>query len=114
MNYQDRGNKKWTAMFLPEHRDRLHEWALSQSDITHPILANDELEELNHSIHLYLQDHSSVNVSFYKDKQIKNINGILHGCDLQNGFLVMYNQDEKVVRISLSNILSIKKVEKIF
>ncbi|WP_411347017.1 YolD-like family protein [Paenibacillus sp. WLX2291] len=72
MTYQDRGNKKWTSMFLSEHRDRLHEWALSQKDVERPILSADQLEELNYVIERYLLDHSSVIISYYKNGKIVN------------------------------------------
>lgn len=109
MTYQDRGNKKWTAMFLPEHRERLHEWVLSQAEVTRPVLSSDQLEELNYSIEEYLQDHSSVIIYYYRNKQICKLKGILHSCNLITRVLVVYDHDYNPVRISLSNILSIEK-----
>lgn len=109
MNYQDRGNKKWTAMFLPEHKDRIHEWALSQDDIARPMLSSDQLEELNYAIEEYLPDHYPIIISHYRNKQVCELKGILHSSDLINRVLVVYDHDYNPVRVSLSNIVSIER-----
>jgi hypothetical protein len=38
MNFKDRGNKKWTAMMLIEHRDRLKKLKEHEDDREKPTL----------------------------------------------------------------------------
>ncbi|ARR10625.1 YolD-like family protein [Paenibacillus bovis] len=103
----DRGNRKWTSLFIPEHRERLQEWILAQDDIPRPILGTDQLDELNYAIHQHLQDHQPVTISYYKNKRIQRLRGILHSCDPHARVLVVYDIDYEPVRIQLADILSI-------
>ncbi|WP_052714245.1 YolD-like family protein [Paenibacillus dauci] len=101
-------NKTWSSSFiLPEHRDRLQEWLFAQEDVPRPILGPDQLEELNQAMHQHLQDHQPITITYYKDKRIQRLRGILHSCDPSTRVLGVYNVDYEPVRIRISDILSI-------
>ncbi len=94
-------------MFLPEHRDRIQEWILSQDDVPRPILDADQLDELNLAMHQHLQDHQPVTVTHFRNKRIERLRGILHSCDPNERVLVVYDIDYEPVRIRLKDILAI-------
>lgn len=62
--FKDRGNIKWTAMMLPEHREMLHEYGLSQDDVDPP----DHDEEM-------------VKVLYWKHKRYVEVHGIVKKID---------------------------------
>lgn len=47
MTVHDRGAKKWTSLMLPEHIEMLKEWERSLNKVEKPILAEDEVLEIN-------------------------------------------------------------------
>jgi len=100
-------HQKWVGLFLPEHRDRLQEWLFAQEDVPRPILSVDQLEELNHALHHHLMDHRPVTISYYQDKRIEQLQGILHSCDVQTRILVVFNNDYEAVQLKLGDIVSI-------
>ncbi|WP_197492014.1 YolD-like family protein [Paenibacillus jamilae] len=44
--------QKWTALMLPEHKERLQQWALSQEDVSQPVLDEDQLQSINKVVSL--------------------------------------------------------------
>ncbi|ARR10789.1 hypothetical protein AR543_p0181 (plasmid) [Paenibacillus bovis] len=100
-------HQKWGGLFLPEHRDRLQEWLFAQEDVPRPVLSADQLEELNHALHRHLMDHRPVTVSFYQDKRIQQLRGILHSCDVQTRVLVVYDSDYEAIHLKLDDVVAI-------
>lgn len=106
--YQDRGHMKWQSsrMMLPEHLERLSEFYSIQNNISRPILDADQQEELNYALHVYLEEHCVVEISYFGHGAIHKIAGILHSCNLISRILVVYAEGD-IFRLQLSDILSI-------
>lgn len=46
----DRGHKKWTAMYIPEHLEAIRETILAEERVTPPSLDQQQKEELNYKL----------------------------------------------------------------
>ena len=72
---KDRGNIKWTAMMLPEHRGMLHELGRKQLDVDPPSKSGDELAELAEKIAWALQDEHIVTIVFWLGNRKRSFTG---------------------------------------
>jgi len=72
---KDRGNIKWTAMMLPEHREKLHELGLRELDVEPPAKNGEELALLAEKIAWAFQDDNIVTVTFWKNKRKSFLTG---------------------------------------
>ena len=103
MNFKDRGNKKWTAMMLIEHRDRLKELKEHEDDKEKPILDDQEKEVINTKLQQAIHNNLSVTIKYYEDKRFKTITGTIKKTDVNQG--VIFISDKK---IKVENLLGIK------
>lgn len=79
--FKDRGNIKWTAMMLPEHREMLHEYGLAQDDVDPPGHDEYELAELAEKLARAKQDEELVRVLYWKHKRYVEVHGIIKKID---------------------------------
>lgn len=82
MNFKDRGNKKWTAMMLIEHRKRLKELKEHEDDRVKPILDDQEKAIINSRLQQALQSNLNVVIKYYEDKRFKTTAGIINKIDI--------------------------------
>ncbi|MDN4106088.1 YolD-like family protein [Paenibacillus polymyxa] len=105
---QDRGHKKWTALMLPEHKERLQQWALSQEDVSQPVLDEDQLQSINEVLSISLEEQRTVEVIYYDQRRYKSIYGQVKRCDLLSGILVLEQPELGRIHIILKNIKDIR------
>ena len=103
MNFKDRGNKKWTAMMLIEHRDRLKELKSHEDDKKKPILDDQEKEVINYRLQQALQNNLAVEIKYYENKSFKTVNGRIEKVDINQKFIIINNST-----IPLKNLLEVK------
>lgn len=103
MNFKDRGNKKWTAMMLIEHRDRLKELKEHEDDIEKTTLDDQEKANINFKLKQALQNNLEVKIKYYADKRFKTVTGVIKTVDINRKELVI---DEK--KIKFEDLLGIK------
>ena len=103
MNFKDRGNKKWTAMMLIEHRDKLKELKEHEDDKEKPILDNQEKEMINTKLQQAIHNNLTITIKYYEDKSFKTITGTIKKTDVNQG--VIFISDKK---IKVENLLGIK------
>jgi len=103
MNFKDRGNKKWTAMMLIEHRDKLKELKEHEDDKEKPILDNQEKEMINTKLQQAIHNNLAITIKYYEDKRFKTITGTIKKTDVNQG--VIFISDKK---IKVENLLGIK------
>ncbi|PTV94435.1 YolD-like protein [Halanaerobium congolense] len=103
MNFKDRGNKKWTAMMLIEHRDRLKELKASEKERKKPILDDQEKKVINYRLQQALQNNLSVEIKYYEDKRFKITNGRIDKVDINQKYILINN-----LKIPLDNLLEVK------
>lgn len=103
----DRGHKKWTALMLPEHKERIQRWVQSQHDVRMPVLDADQLQEINDLILTSLQEQRQVQVTYYREKRFANAWGWIKRCDPLDGYLLLEDENEGSLRIRLSVITEV-------
>ncbi|MEW4370081.1 YolD-like family protein [Paenibacillus kandeliae] len=106
--YQDRGNKKWSAMLLPEHRDRLRQMALNEHNINRPTLDADQQEELNHQLHTCLAEQSQVRIVYFQKQAWAEVMGIIQKCDMLQRMLYVIDSDLQITKVRLHDIRMIE------
>lgn len=79
--YRDRGNIKWTAMMLPEHKVMLTELERNQADIEPPALDPDRLAELSQQLSYAMIDGNEVTVTYWKNKRHCEARGTIKRID---------------------------------
>ena len=103
MNLKDRGNKKWTAMMLIEHRKRLKELKESEKDREKPILDEQEKAAINSKLQQALQNDLELKIKFYENKQFKLVNGRIEEVDINQKIIIVDNK-----KIAIKNLLEVK------
>jgi hypothetical protein len=108
MNLKDRGNKKWTAMMLIEHRNRLKELKESEKDREKPILDDQEKEEINYKLQQAVQQKLPVEIKYYKDKRFKTASGVIKKVDSYRKEVIISEEDDKQQKVSINNLLDLR------
>jgi len=103
MNFKDRGNKKWTSLFLVEHKKRLRELKLHEDDREKPILDEQEKEVINYRLQQALQNNLEVKIKYYDNKRFKKIAGRIEKVDINQKFIFVDNK-----KISNKNLLEVE------
>jgi hypothetical protein len=105
MNIKDRGNKKWTAMMLIEHRERLKELKEHEDDREKPVLDDQEKALINFRLHQALENDLKVKIKYYRDKRFKTIFGRIKRVNVNRREVVI---SDKV--IDVEDLLELKIV----
>lgn len=103
MNYKDRGNKKWTAMMLIEHRKRLKELKEHEENREKPILDDQEKAVINSRLRQTLQGNHNVVINYYKNKKFKTTAGKIDKVDIINKVIWING-----IKIPIENLLELK------
>ena len=103
MNFKDRGNKKWTSLFLVEHKKRLRELKLNEDDREKPILDNQEKASINFKLQQAIENDLKVKIKHYDNKRFKTVIGKIKRVDINRKELVI---NEK--KINFEDLLGIK------
>ncbi|WP_153465162.1 YolD-like family protein [Sediminibacillus terrae] len=77
----DRGNIKWEAskMMLPEHQAMLQAWYESEEDVEKPILSDDQVYQIERTLHKAMASGALVDIQYYEDMRIRVIDGQIRG-----------------------------------
>jgi hypothetical protein len=105
MNIKDRGNKKWTAMMLIEHRKRLKELKEHEDDREKPILDDQEKAVINSRLQQALENDLKVKIKYYRDKRFKFISGKIERVDVSKSEVIIGNE-----RIDVEDLLELKLI----
>jgi len=108
MNLKDRGNKKWTAMMLIEHRKRLKELKESEKDRKKPILDDQEKEEINYKLQQAVQNNQPVEIKYHEDKRFKTASGVIKKVDSYRKEVIISEEVGEQQKISLNNLLDLR------
>ncbi|MEW9668950.1 YolD-like family protein [Ammoniphilus sp. 3BR4] len=91
---RDRGNIKWTAMMLPEHRQLLQQLEESQDERECPELAEDKWEELQFVIQKAIEEKTEITLTFFQDKRMENLIGRIKKYDPLSRSLSLVGRSE--------------------
>jgi len=103
INFKDRGNKKWTAMMLIEHRQRLKELKESEQDRKKPILDDQEKAVINSKLRQALQNDLKVEIKYYDNKRFKTAAGRIDKVDINQRYIIISNK-----MIPFKNLMKLK------
>ncbi|MGN8648406.1 YolD-like family protein [Gracilibacillus sp. HCP3S3_G5_1] len=105
---EDRGNKKWTSLMLPEHVEMLQSFFENEEkQIDKPILSEDQLEEIQRNLNEALEYSLSIKVDYYQNKQIHHVSGKIYMPS--NGKMKMITNDD-IIYIILDDIVNVEIV----
>lgn len=91
---RDRGNIKWTAMMLPEHRERLRELVVTEQNQDKPELTEEKWEEMNRWVIQAMDQHQEIILKCYQNLRIIEITGKVMKYHALNRLLVVAENDE--------------------
>jgi hypothetical protein len=93
---EDRGNIKWTAMMLPEHKLELISMQEEQKYIDPPDHDLDRLCEIAEILAKAMQDSLVVQVRYWRDKRHVDVTGMVKRIDpLMKAILIYVDEDDK-------------------
>lgn len=107
---KDRGNIKWTAMMLPEHRQRLSNLYKQQFHCPKTELDEQKLEELNNIVRLALSDHQAFDckITFHQNNTYHSVTGRIVSGDPINKTLRIVDDSTTVHDIPFEDITNIE------
>lgn len=108
MTIRDRGNIKWTAMMLTEHKDALEKWAKETREIVKPQLDEQKLEEMNYLLCQSLVESVPISITYYHNKKIILLEGIIHDYHPLNKEVFLKNEQGDILTLILLNIIDIE------
>jgi hypothetical protein len=92
---KDRGNIKWTAMMLPEHRVELNQLMESLDDVDPPELDEDRLSYIAGILSRAVMEGAPVRVRYWKNKRNHELDGVVKRIDPQiKAVLMQLDQDD--------------------
>lgn len=113
---KDRGNIKWTAMMLPEHKEALKGMMEAQKDIIKPELTEEKLEQINEIVSEALNKHNKnlreMIITYYNNRRLHTFEGIIRDYDFTQHALHVFNQEFKWAKtISIQDIVDVEYAE---
>lgn len=107
---RDRGNKKWTALMLPEHVAAVKQEVINLNKVEQPILDEDRLTEIEMLIHEAMEYNLILKFSVFKNGFIDSIIGQTHFIDYIKKEFRIQDKHEKIHFISFHKIVDVQKV----
>ncbi|MDK2824706.1 MAG: hypothetical protein PWQ67_2529 [Clostridia bacterium] len=112
MQINDRGNKKWTAMMLIEHREMLAKMTDELlNDAEKPLLAEDKLEEFDMILNRAIIENKLIKFWIYKNKRIINFEGYIRKTNPVNGIIQVNTKEDGVVNVWVKSIVDMQILE---
>lgn len=104
---RDRGHKKWTSLMLPEHKERLQNWYVSQDYVNVPDLAEDYNDELDLHLAEALENQQQVTIDWVDNHRVNSLIGTLTRIDPVKGDIWILSKEQALRKIHFRNIRNI-------
>lgn len=102
---QGRGMVKWAPFAtLPEQFENIQQYLIDQNKIDRPILSDDQLNDLNLHLHQAFHSDAFVNIEYYQNGWLENINIKIKNIDMIQMFLEGYSLNNSAT-IKLSSLI---------
>lgn len=93
---KDRGNIKWTAMMLPEHREMLYAMDIERYDVDPPSYDEYELAALAEKLARAMHNGNVISVRYWKNKREYELAGIVKRIDpIKRAVLITHDDDDR-------------------
>lgn len=107
LNY-DRGNKKWTSFFIPEHVEMLRFADREYYKTPKPTLDPYEIQDMESKIHYALEFHHPVKFDVWYDGFTEEVSGHIHYLDPIQKEIRLKNDEGDVERLKFDNIIDVQ------
>lgn len=107
---KDRGNKKWTAMMLPEHVAAVKQELINLKKVNKPILDEDRLAEIEMLIHEAMEYNLQLEFKLFKKGFIESIIGHTHFIDYIKKEFRIKDKNELIHKIPFQKVVDVQKV----
>jgi hypothetical protein len=105
MKINDRGSIKWTAMMLPEHKERLADLFQEQSKVLRPILDEQKKQEINDRIIEAIEHDIEIEFCLYEDGKIQRVSGIITSYSLIHREIQLANNHGETYKFSTKSVI---------
>ncbi|WP_051891557.1 YolD-like family protein [Lysinibacillus sphaericus] len=106
---KDRGIKKWnTSLMLSEHVSLLKKASEEQNDIKKPQVDEHQLEEMNLTFQLALENNSEVKLEYFSNNRIHVIKGVIKEIDYLYRKACIVYEDNGTLKINLLDIVNVE------
>ena len=106
MTIKDRGNIKWSAMMLTEHKEELEKWARETRKEKKPIIDEQKLEEINYLLYQSLREGTSLWVNYFNNGEFTNLKGVVKDYYPIRKEILFECKNENI-QLALSNIVDV-------
>lgn len=106
MTLKDRGTKKWTSFWIPQHVQMVHHMFEEDTYETKPQLDEQELEEINNRLHYALHQGIEVEITYFTHHQKQKITGKIHSIHLLHRTITLDNEER--TKLKMDNVLHIR------
>lgn len=107
--HYDRGEKKWTSFFIPEHMEMLRQFANEDYYKTpKPLLDPYQVQEIESKIHYAFEFHYPVKIDVWYDGLVEKVSGHIHYLDPIQKEIRLKNDDGDVERVKFENIVNVE------
>lgn len=91
---KDRGMKKWTAMMLPEHLEKLTEWNETLKKPKRPVaLMPWESEEIQQKIDTAYRSHVPISLTIFKHEKWTSLFGLIRTIKINQALLFLESKE---------------------
>lgn len=81
MTIKDRGAKKWTSFFMPQHVDMIRDLHEEMERMKKPELDEQELEKLDIELQYAIHHDLQVELEYYHDYEVRRVTGLIRSID---------------------------------
>ncbi len=106
---KDRGSKKWTSIFLPEHVERIRSLNKELREDKKPDLDDFELSLISEEIERAYKSKCDTTIKFWQDGKIIPRQGTVEGIDIQSK-IVLLHDPFGIIKIPFKDIVSVTMI----
>lgn len=107
--HYDRGEKKWTSFFIPEHMELLREF--NEKDYykaPKPLLDPYQVQEIEEKIHYAVEYHFPVQFEIWYDGFTEKVRGYIHYLDPIQKEIRVKDKEGNVERVKFENVINVE------
>lgn len=105
---KDRGNIKWTSLFLPEHVKAMREWQEDIGKVEKPLLDEFDLQTLQEELEIAMQTKKEVRIKEWKDGRFIFHRGVITGA---NSVKLIFEDPFGKHEVYANNLIEIMSLE---
>lgn len=109
MTIKDRGAKKWTSIFLPEHLSLLREFWEDNEKVSRPELDEHAIEEIEQLIREAMEGNVELTFTTWKNGYFQETSGFIHQIDPVNRKLKIIDSKEYITYLPFYNVVAVRR-----